>query len=240
MGLWQGAWRLARFEIGTARGSILVTAILFVYMSVLGMVFMDDLFRGDLSRGARWAPDFIYLSILPNMGFLMNRAVLQYWRDDPYSRKLAVWRTMPISLKQIVLGRIMVMGLVAVPIALLFFGLQYGLSGPARESLSLLEYMNFALFWLAYALFSGIALIYCELGFSGRTYFIICCGTFILYAPLTLLLWLSGQTAIERTIHAAASGNWLPALCAWTVALIGFAVGRGVIERRIQSRDLLN
>lgn len=237
---WRGAWQLVRFELKTGWSGIIITGILFAYMAIMGMAFLDDLFAGELTRSASWAPDFIYLAVLPNMGFLMSRTVLHYWRDDPYSRKLAVWRALPIRVQHIVLGRLLLMALVAAPIALLFFGLQYGLSGSARDALDPIAYMNFSLFWFAYSLFFGTMFVYCELGFSGKTYFIICCCSFLYYGPLTYLLWLTGETAIERVLNAAAAGSWLPALCAWAVALIGIAFGRRAIERRIQSRDLLS
>jgi hypothetical protein len=240
MSTWRGAWQLAQFEFKTSRGGMVMTAILFTYMAVVGMPFLDDLFGRELSRDVTWAPDFIYLAILPNMGFLLNRTMLHFWRDDPYSRKLAVWRALPISLRHIVLGRLVLMGLVAVPIALLFFGLQYGLSSSARELLDPLAYLNFSLFWLAYSLMTGTMYVYCELGFSGKNYFIICCCSFLIYGPLTYALWLSGETAVERVISAAAAGSWLPALCAWAAASIVLVFGRRAIERRIQSRDLLS
>jgi hypothetical protein len=240
MSTWRGAWHLVRFEFKTSWGGMILTGILFAYMAIVGLAFLDDLFGGELSRGASWAPDFIYLAVLPNMGFLLNRTVLHYWRDDPYSRKLAVWRALPIRVQHIVLGRLILMVLVAAPIALLFFGLQYGLSGSARDMLDPIAYLNFSLFWFAYSLFVGTIYVYCELGFSGKNYFIICCCGILIYGPLTYLIWLTGETVLERVIHAAAAGSWLPALCAWAFALIGIAFGRRVIERRIQMRDLLN
>lgn len=240
MGLWQGAWRLARFELGTSKGGVVMTAVMFTYMAVIGMALLDDLFSGELGRRLRWAPDFIYLAMLPNMGFLLNRALTRVWQDDPYSRKLAVWRTMPISLKQIVLGRVISLVLLAIPIWLLFFGLQYGLSHAARSGLDLLEFANFSLFWLAYSYTAGMLYIYCEMGFSGRTYFTICLTSILIYVPAIYLIWLSGQTAIERVWEAASSGNWIPTLCAWAIALACLTAGRAAIERRIQSRDLLH
>ncbi len=240
MNIWRGAWQLVRFELKTGWGGIIITGILFAYMAIMGMAFMDDLFTGELSRGASWAPDFIYLAVLPNMGFLMNRTVLHYWRDDPYSRKLAVWRALPIRVQHIVVGRLLLLALIALPVALLFFGLQYGLSGSVRDTLDPIAYANFSLFWVAYSFLVGTLYVYGELGFSGKNYFILCCASFLVYGPLTYLLWLSGETAIERVLRAAAAGSWLPALCAWAVALLGIVLLRGAIERRIRSRDLLS
>ena len=84
-GIWNGAWRIMRYELRTSWRGFIVTMLMFAYVGICELPLMDAMLSGELNRSMRWAVDFMHFCILPNMGFLLNRSAFRYWRDDPYT-----------------------------------------------------------------------------------------------------------------------------------------------------------
>ncbi|MBP3966577.1 hypothetical protein [Paenibacillus lignilyticus] len=235
---WQGAWRLLRFEGSRSWLGLLLTIIIASYMVVMMMPLFNDLLE-DGGAGTGWGSDFVYLSILPTMGFLMNRSVLHYWGRDPFTRNNAYLRAMPISWNTIIMARLLQFVIVLTIVELYFFTLQYVALNELRELMSPGEYVFFAFIWYGYAMTAGSTYIFFEQTFRGKIYFLICCGYLLLYAAIGLVLWLADTHLMYRTIEASRDHAIL-----WPIlsVLMGFAVSTlmGVlIRKRNTKRNLL-
>ena len=238
MSTWRAAWRIASYEIRTGWAGLLITMIMFTYVAVVTIPLLDDLLAGKLPGSYGWIPDYLYLTVLPNMGFLLNPSVLHYWRDDPYTKKLAAWRSLPISDAQIASGRLLQMILNTLPVWVFLFALQYGLL--YREAgLGAGEYVNYALFWLGYSVLFAVMYVCLEQSLPGRAYFLACMCYVPLYLLLTLILHYSGITIVLRIAEAAEQGNWLPTGIMLALAAAAVWAGKAALQRLIGRRNIL-
>lgn len=240
MDIWQAAVRLFRHEVGRSWGGLLTTILFFVYFSLVMSPVLRDLIRDNDGGGSSsWIGDFLYVTLMPCLGFMMSRGMMKYWQNDPYTRKLAYWRTLPISLTSIVLARLLQQAVVLLIVAFFFFGVQYAFVKELRGMLNIGEYMLFILIWLGYSLAIGSSYIYFEQTVSGRQYLIVCIAYLVLYVIVVLGLRLSGVALLMETLQAAERHTiWLPA----GMAIVGIAVmiASGImLRKRLAVRSLL-
>lgn len=238
MSTWQAAWRLAVFEIRTGWPGLLITLIFFAYAAVVGTPLLDALLTGEIPGSYGWICDYLYLTVLPNMGFLLNPPALRYWRTDVYTKKLAAWRALPISDAQIASGRLLQLVVNMVPVWLFFFALEYMLV--YREAgFAAGAYLNYALFWLGYSVLFAVMYVCLEQSLPGRIYFVACLCYMPVYALLTLLLQLSDVTVIVEMADAAKQGNWLPTGLMLALAAAAVWAGKAAVQRLIGRRNIL-
>lgn len=238
---WQGAMALLRFEGRQSWGGLLITMAFFTYIGVVMMPLFNDVLVNGESEGYayRWVGDFLYLTILPTMGFLMNRRAFFYRSRDSYTRKLAYWRTLPIGWNAIVLSRMLQHAVVLTIVSAYFFTVEYALLNELRALLAPGEYILYALTWYGYALAAGSTYVYFEQTLKGKIYFAVCIGYMLVYALLCLLLWATGTNLFMRTIEASREHHYI-----WPVValLLGTAVSAAnglFIRNRLRKRSLL-
>ncbi|NBD23913.1 hypothetical protein [Paenibacillus glycinis] len=220
MSTWQGALTLLRSEGRRSWGGLLLTMVFSAYISVV----MMPLFQNLLDHGGKgvygWIGNFLYMTLLPNMAFILNRSVFHYWSRDPYSRRLAYWRTLPISWNAIVLSRMLQLCIVLTIVSVFFFTVQYALLNELRELMAPSEYIVYALVWYGYALTLGATYAFFEQTLGGKAYLAVCHGYLIFYLLIGVVLWRTDTDLLYRTIEASRAHEW-----AWPVVslLLGAA-----------------
>ncbi|QYR22616.1 hypothetical protein KZ483_06550 [Paenibacillus sp. sptzw28] len=234
---WRGANILFQHEMRRSWLGLLLTMLFFTYMSIVTMPLFTMVLQGE---DGGWAGDFVYLSVLPSMSFLMNRSLLKYWLNDPYTRKLAYWRTMPIGLTSIVLARMMQLVTVLVIVGIFFFTAQYLMLNELRELLSPGEYVYFALTWLGYSLAIGSTYVYFEQAINGKLYLIICIGYLILFGISVLVFWTADVQLLKSSIEAAQRHNVMWPAGALTLGAAVMIFTGIVLRKRLATRNLLS
>ncbi|QHW31201.1 hypothetical protein GZH47_10250 [Paenibacillus rhizovicinus] len=243
MTTWQGAMTLLRLEGRRSWIGLLATMALFVYVGVvIIMPLFDDMLTqgGAKGYGYDWASNFLYLSLLPTMGFIMNRSMFCYWSRDSYTRKLAYWRTLPISWNAILVSRMLQHVVVLSIVSICFFATQYSLLAPMREQLAPGDFVLYVLTWYGYSMMVGATYVYLELTMKGKVYFVVCSCYLIFYALLVLILQMTDTNLVLRTIAASRHHHWLwpgvsLALGAAVTVLIGW-----LARMRLAKRSLLH
>jgi len=239
MSVWNGAWRLAMHEMKKERWGLLFTLVFVVYMLIFTIPSLTDSLETGGSNVFNWASDFLNIALLPIMGFVINRSMMNYWKNDYYSQKLAQWRTMPISLKQIVTGRIIQTAVTMMMSHLVLFTLAYLYMNHMLESFSLKSFVLYAVTWFCYSLATAISYLYWELGYSGFTYFLMTFAYLGFYFLLTTVLMILIKGSISVGLFQAfEQGYWWIALIA--VAAVGLAIvgGIAITERRLANRNI--
>jgi hypothetical protein len=235
--MWQGAWRIAKYEFNLAWRGYLVTILVLAYTSFFTSVLLYAHLSSEISPLSAWGLDLGYFCMLPLFGFLMDQTTFRYRREDTYSRKLAEWHTMPIGVGQIIAGRLMLLILVFIADWLLYFGVQYAAFEELRELLNPAEYVIYALTWFGYGVIASTLMVFMELGFSGRVYFGFCFIFVFFMLTVTLLLTVNGKSAVMLTLEEAAGGHW--EIAAISVAAAAMAAGGfgALLHRRINRRS---
>ncbi|AJY75521.1 hypothetical protein VN24_14300 [Paenibacillus beijingensis] len=230
-----------RYEWSRGWAGVLATLLFATYMVFTTLPLFN--YAGELDQGYRvviWAGDFSMLVVLPCLGFLMNRTTLRYLREDYVTRRIAYWRTLPITNRHIAAARLIMMMTVLVPLWLYFFTLEYIVAKGLRSMLTVPEFTGYALFWLGYAVIVSVTYAYWEVGYSGRTFFIICFVYVGLFVAVSCIVAMNGGSIIFAAAGQFRSGHWWLAGLSLAAGAAALALGSGMIRRRLETRSLTN
>jgi hypothetical protein len=240
MSAWQGAWQVARFELKSGWTGYIFTLIFFSYMALVEAPLLNGLFGGEMSHSGSLAVDFMFLATIPNLGFIMNKTIFKFWKEDPYTKKLMMWRTLPISLDQIVIGRLLQLVITILPISVFYFLLQYVVTWSIRSQLNVGEYINYVLFWLGISLAFAVTYVFLEQGFPGKVYFLYCISYIVVYGFIIWMLWIQHLSIMLSIVNAADHGDWRLTIVALLAAAVMLAAGKAALHKRLRSRNLSN
>lgn len=169
---WRAVGAIVAFELRREWFGVLVTALFALYFGAVftGVVVDRHEIQGDSKRLLDAVMNWIYLFGFPLFGCLMNRTVFHYWRDDPFSRRIAHWRTMPIPLQTIVRARFLQSIAIMIVVGGAFATMQYWLYSGIRELAGPGDWVAETVVWMAYGMTVQTLYILLELGYSGKTY----------------------------------------------------------------------
>lgn len=238
MNTWQGAWFLAKDELKRARWKHLVTLIFIGYLALFLIPMFEEGLEAKDAFSVYWALDFVTLTLLPSLGLMSTQGMGFYWKIDSYTKKLAIWRTMPISIKQIALGRVMLLLVNGVTAQIIFFIIFYFAGRSIISSIELDTYIPFALLWIGYSTASGIIYIYVETGYSGKVYFWFCMIiTFVYLGTMIFYTFLLKQSLVLASFEAIGNGAWWISFIGIALAVLAIAIGRPIIEKKLRTRS---
>lgn len=237
MNTWQGAWCLAKEELRRIRWKHIITLIFIGYLLIFLVPMFSDS-REDNSAFAFWAMDFITVSLLPMLGLMSTQQSGIYWKMDSFTRKLAAWRTMPITIKQIALGRIVLYltnGLIA---KIVFFTIYYLFARSLGATMSLMDFVLYALFWIGLSIAIGIMYLYFETGFSGMQYFWFCMViALLLLAAMAFYSYTTRDSLVLLSYEIIAQGGWWLSLIGILLGILSFLGIRKAMEKKLRTRS---
>ncbi|REK71588.1 hypothetical protein [Paenibacillus paeoniae] len=237
MNTWQGAWYLAKEELRRVRWKHLITLVFIGYLLIfLVPMFSDG--RIENSLFGYWALDFITITLLPMLGFMSTQNSGFYWKMDTYTKKLAAWRTMPITIKQIVLGRILLFLVNGIIAMIVFFTIYYLFARSLGADIELLDFILYALFWIGFSIAVGIIYLYLETGFSGMKYFWFCTAiSLFLLVGMVVYTYFFKNSLVLLSYRTIAQGGWWMPLIMIVLAIAVFFFGRIIMDKKLRTRS---
>ncbi|RKP52883.1 hypothetical protein D7Z26_14095 [Cohnella endophytica] len=222
------------------RHGIVFTFLFALYIGAVLSLSINDLVGGDEApQYYHGMIDWIYVTMLPVFGTVMNKSAFGMWRDDFYSKRLAHWRTMPIPIASIVQIRYLQVGCSLPIIGACFFFLQYVVSPHLREAVTPLQWGACGLAWLVYAFAVNSLFVWLELGFDGKRYVIGYLGYMALMAAVCALLAWQKVYVFESVLKLVNDGYvWQLFLVTTVAASIATGAGYRTTVKRIRSRSL--
>ncbi len=220
-----------------------LTGILFAFLgAVTGIMYLGrndpDLMEGAIRIIRDTAADLVTVSMTSTLGFAFTKEYLSHYWTDAFSRKLAFYRKLPVTDKEIVAARYLVFLITLLPMALCYFAALYL---PVRlEHLATgTEFVQAAVLWLGFSLAGGAGFMYMEMGMAGKIYMRL---TLLVMAVLMLVIVLlnlggihlvGGSLTLVRSygIWASLAGLAVGGAIAWGMALL--------MVRKLASRDLM-
>lgn len=181
--------------------------------------------------------DWIYLFGLPLYGCLMNRTIFAYWKQDPFTKRIAHWRTMPIPPGAIVKARY-AQAIVLIALAgSLFMGIPFLIDASVIDPKTQLEWLSVGMIWICYGIIVQTGHIHLELGFSGKTFVLWYMGFCLALGALsTVLAW--QRVSLFREVQRLAEEQPIVApLIALAVAVLAIGFGIGRTARRMTRRS---
>lgn len=218
-----------------------IFAILMIaYFSLISLAVSNEIFTGDQVKKLPVVTDFLYLMILPMLGFFYTKKSMKYLREDSYTKDMARMRCMPIPFQVIMISRMMQLVIVMIVNCSIFFGVQYGFSKEIQNSFSLSHFISFALVWTGYGLIVSAVYIYMELSYSGKMYMTLTMiFIFVFLGGLTVLMWMSDFSLLRYSIEI--TGQWPVALpiAVMLLAMGSLLLSTKLVKRRLMRRDLM-
>ncbi|WP_138754202.1 hypothetical protein [Paenibacillus sinopodophylli] len=240
MGLWKGAWYLARHELVRDGWKSLFTLLFVGYLLLFTVPMMYSSLTGDTNQMMNWATDFLYLTFLPILGFVINQTMMRFWKENSYTRKMALWRILPISSRQIALGRIIQLFIVLFCAQFVYFSMQFIIVRMMGADVSVGTFILYAVFWFGYSLATAITYVYWEIGHSGKMYFI----SNLIYIAIMLVVSISfttikGWNMVGSSLQAIQNGSWWMPIVAIAAGVAAVFIGVNRIEHRLEKRSYL-
>ncbi|ASS68527.1 MULTISPECIES: hypothetical protein [unclassified Paenibacillus] len=237
MSTWQGAKLLVKYDwMSIGFGWLFNIAMLFYFIVTTTPLIMQ-LREGGQADSFAWVIDFIMLAIIPVLGFFMNMTTIGNWKQAKVARKIARIRLLPISYRQIALGRLLTMATIFTPTLLIYFGVQYVLV--YHEFLTPLQFLNFGLQWYGYGIAVGSLYALMEMGLGGKAYLMYCFIIVVLILGVAILLSFNRIALVNHQLQAVQEGNWIWAIIMLAAAAISFAGTIRLMAWRLSRRSLL-
>lgn len=241
MNTWQGAWYFAKEEFRRGGWRHLLSVFFIFYLLLfLGGYFSEGIKEGETDSFIGWTMDFLAWGLFPLLGLLSSQVKGFYWKSDDYTNRVVGWRIIPISNRQIALGRIFLLLMNAIPSLSIFFILFYFTTTQLYNvPLDLTGYLLFSLFWFGYAIAMAVIYTYIEIGFSGVFYFWFCIVFVLLLLGASILISHFGQySVLVRVYELCRDGKGWISLIALGVAAIAVFISYRAKAGRILERDL--
>ena len=191
-----------------------------------------------LSEGARasgFVTDLLFLCLIAILSVNFVSRDYMVLHRDPFRDWLLFQRSLPVSMKEIVLARTLVMLPATTVMTALFFTPVVCFSWWLGYQFDTDQYLWFVLSWLGYTLFSGGINLYLELGLNGK---FVLALQFLCLGLLVAIAWLLGGNLVFTTFELAGSYGPLPAGLSLLAGGLLFALLAKATEHRIGEREM--
>lgn len=231
-----GIPHLVREEVSRKSLSYAVTAIVAIFFGFLAIpIFSTAVIPLEESaRSGGRLIDFFFVAILAILSInTFSRSYLMIHRD-PFHGWLVFLRSLPVSPKEMVFARSLIMLPATLVMTTLFFAPLVVFSGFLEPRFDAGQYLCFASIWLGYALAAGGINLLLELGVSGKFAFVF---QFVWLAAIAAAVWLTGGNLVYSTFRLAGEYDPLAAGVSLFIGGIFFAVLARATERRVAERE---
>lgn len=222
---------------------VLFTGIFYAFLGVLtGSVLLglnDSESSGYVVRLIqKVSADLITVSMVSCLGFVFTKEYFSYYKTDAFSRKLAFYRKLPLTDREIVQARFLVFAVTLLPMALCFFtpiflmaNVDHLATGP--------EFIKASLMWLGLSLAGGAGFIYFEMSVSGKAYLglsMVAVGVFLI---AVVGLNASGINLVGGSLSLVRSYGIWPSIAGLAAGALLACRMAAMTVRRLAVRDLV-
>ncbi len=243
MGKWQGAWLLAKYELRRSKKGYFMSAIFLIYL----LIFLLPLIYNALSRKANddgvyevtyWTIDFIYICLLSIIGLFIGKLYMNYWKNDPLGKKLALWRTLPITSEHVVYGKLIQTTIGVFLCQIPFYSAFYFMIYYSDLAVSLDAFIFFFCLWLTISFLILFFVIYLELVKPGKIYSIIYFSyMLIIMIAIATYSFFARNSLVLLSLQQFEEGNYSWLIVAVVVTAAVYIVGLRFTVKQLDNRD---
>ncbi|WP_168119848.1 hypothetical protein [Paenibacillus sp. HB172176] len=234
----RGAMFLAKEELRRSKWKPILVLFFIAYMLIFIVPMFVDALNGEEVMFIQWTMDFLMISLLPIFGFMCTQTSFSYWKSDVNARKLSSLRVFPISLRQIVWGRILTILATSLPALLLYFISFFICAAAYGAEIRVGAMISFSILWAAFSICISMVYLFVEMCFNGKTYFLFSLlYVFGLLITLMLISLTFDISLIERSMHACMNGFGWIAIVAGAAAALMIIIVQKQVRNRLQSRN---
>lgn len=242
----QQAFWLAKKEIKYHWLSLLLTLLVTIFFAFMISVLLDQsvkkVFGTDMMHYNFILLDILFVLFTISLGanfmsgpYLSLRAI----KEDPFSKRMAMLRTLPIPVPVLALSRTLMMFMILLVMSIVFFStLALSLPDPFFQHIDSADFVVFILFWFGCSLGIGGMNPFIEYGTNGKVlhltpyiFFVILAATF------TTFYQLSELGLVELILLGVKSIGWTFALFSLLPGIAGFLLWNKILTIRLLKRD---
>ncbi|MDO7785914.1 hypothetical protein [Desulforamulus aquiferis] len=245
--LQQAIW-LAKKEVRQSWVAILFTAVVTVLLALFTTQLLEQsvrkLFAMEPFFYNSFMIDIMFIGITPSLAAIfMSGPYLSYRtiNEDPYVKRMAFFRSLPIPIKTLALSRTFIMLATLISMSSVFYMIiAFGLSDTFFQNITPNEFLVFIFFWFGYTLALGGFNPFIEYGTSGKVLHI---TPFVLIGVLIIIMvifrYLSNYSFVEWSLLLVKDFGWVIALISLLVGIIGCFSWNQLLTNRLLKRDFL-
>ncbi|MFC0562510.1 hypothetical protein [Halalkalibacter alkalisediminis] len=246
--MYQQAFWLAKKEFKSQWVAIALTLVVTIFLALVSAALLEQSVRKLSGTETifynRMLLDIMFVGLTPSFAAIfMSRPYLNFQtiKDDPFSKRMAFFRTLPIPVSILSLSRIFLMVGTLIIMSFAFY-LTITIAVPAHffELMTPVEYLIFILFWLGYALAIGGVNPFVEYGTNGKILHLLP-WVFIVVFLITVFIFYSlvGLSIVEMILVLIKSHGWPLAAVSIFVGVCGSYIWNKLLTMRLSKRDYL-
>ncbi|MGN8647244.1 hypothetical protein ACTNEO_14990 [Gracilibacillus sp. HCP3S3_G5_1] len=258
--MWKDSWWIATKELKLQVPGVILTLLVTIFIAflatptiysmVLNIFDSSEIYANRITFENRtfyidsMITDFIFLGLTPSFSALFMWGPYISFRtmkEDPFSKRLAVYRILPVSTKTLTASRIFFMLSVFLLFTIAFY-LTIFLAIPATffDYFGYDHFFFFILFWVGYALVLGSLNMYVESGTNGKVLYIYSFINAVCLIILLLLLYLIwGVGVVEATILLISKYPVTPAIVSLICSILVVLIIAKLLNKRLAQRNYL-
>lgn len=238
--MWERIWKVAKVEWNRTWWGLLASMLFVAYMALVSSLAPSETDSDWEVKLLSFLQDVTALGAFSVMGFAISRDYLNFKRNRPFTKRLAVLSCLPIRSDEIVYARYMVAARNVAVSGTTFFTLQYWISDEeVRVQLPGFEFVQYALLLLGFVLFLTSAYLCLEMGQSEKRYRLSC---FVIGIGMILLLgvfaWLLDFSVVAGSKELVRDYGWAASALSMVLGITASAILARMTVRILDNRDL--
>ncbi|WP_168413135.1 hypothetical protein [Bacillus salacetis] len=240
------AWWLARKEFRFYKISIGFSVVVTILLAALISFSLEqsdsNVFHPEGSKDKFIFMDIIFVLVTPSLSAIFMSGPylsLKAVKEDPFSKRMAYLRSLPIPVNVLSLSRTIMMLMTFTLLSLVFYAtFTFVLYDQIFEHLTVAEYFTFLVIWLGYAAAMGGFNPFIEYGTNGKVLHTVPYLLMILLAFVIFVFYqLAGNGIVESTISLSTTIGWPIALLFLFVGAAGCVGWNKLLTVRLARRD---
>ncbi|MFD2614908.1 hypothetical protein [Paenibacillus gansuensis] len=163
------AWFIAKRDMVIHKWGWLTTFLMGAYFVLILAGILQDYQVREMK--VMFPVDLLFCILASVLGFAFTRDYMLYLKEDTFTKKMALYRTLPLRTEEVVLGRILHILVYTLYNSVTIFTVLYFVSRGLNRQLTPLQYVAFVAALIGFSFVFSAFYIFTELGYSGRTYF---------------------------------------------------------------------
>lgn len=228
---------------------ILTFVVSILFGGAVGLILSKSgnfVFEINTITGNRFVLDFIFIGMAPSFATIfMSRPYLSYRvaKHDPFGKRMAVLRTLPIPVSVLALSRTVLMLSTLFLMSLGFYGTMAtviffldGFFGVMTAG----EFIEFMFVWLGFMLALGGMNPFIEYGTNGRVLHILpLVFVILIIIGITTFYSSTGQGIVEKSLDLVRNIGWPIAAFSIVIGGICAYLWNKLLKNRLENRDYL-
>lgn len=242
---WQSAWWLTKKEFKYSRIAFVASLAAFLLLAIALGAGFKELFKyllGETTTYNHFLLDLLFTVVILSFGILFVSGpylTFQAIKEDPFSKKMALYRSLAIPVDVLTLSRTLGMLVNLLIMGTSFFTLLY-LSQSTTFNLffSMENYIAFVLLCLGIALFFGGLSIFIENGASGMILLLSSGFYILLYVSVKSFIYFAlGKGMVEAAVLLVVQHGWTGPLISLSLGIGSCFAWNSLLKQRLLKRD---